>query len=114
MTGDIIKTLRREKGMTQKQLAQKVGTSDSTIKMIETNKNGLSAELLPKLADALGVEPSDLTKKESRIDSFTMELLEKLVKAGMIEDADDIKENELNLILYAIKKDIQRIKKDII
>jgi transcriptional regulator with XRE-family HTH domain len=113
MVGDIIKVLRLEKGMTQKQLAQKVGTSESTIKMIETNKNNPGAELLPKLADALGVKPSDLTEKENKTESFTMELLEKLVKAGIIEDANDIKENELNLILYAIKKDIQRIKKDI-
>ncbi len=115
MIGDKVKRLRHEKGLTQKELAKIVGISESTIKMIETNKNNPSLELLPKLANALEVDPAELLKedKEDKINSFTMELLEKLLREGLIDDPNDIKKEELNLILTAVKMDLMRIKKDI-
>lgn len=121
MIGDILRRLRKEKGLTQQALADKMGVSRETIKMIEGHINKPSLELLEKLSDFFGVLPSYLMGgevenkvkiKEKSQDSFTMELLEKLIDDGIIKDPNDIKEEELNLILAAVKMDIRRIKKD--
>lgn len=60
-TGEKLKRYRRGSGLTQKELAQKAGVTQSTVTQIET---GTIAEPRPrtltKLANALGVTPTDL------------------------------------------------------
>lgn len=52
-----IADLRKKKGMTQEELAEKSGVSRATICSIENGKNkGVSASTLTKLAEALGVK----------------------------------------------------------
>lgn len=66
MTGDRVKELRKLKGMTQKELADKLGLkSQTTIAAIEVNKNNLSSELLIKMADFFNVSTDYLLGKEA-------------------------------------------------
>ena len=60
--GNTIRALRKEKGWTQKMLAQKVGISHSTISRIEdySPSRRCSLEVLFKIADALEIELTDL------------------------------------------------------
>lgn len=53
MLGDKVKLLRKEMKITQQKLAETIGVSQSTIGMIEGNKQGASNETLIKLASTL-------------------------------------------------------------
>jgi ribosome-binding protein aMBF1 (putative translation factor) len=46
---------RMERGLTQQQLAERMGTSHSAISRIESGRHTTSAETLRRLAEALGV-----------------------------------------------------------
>jgi transcriptional regulator with XRE-family HTH domain len=52
--------LRRQKGLTQVQLAEKIGISEVMLNRIEKAKSSPGAELLFSLADALGVGADNL------------------------------------------------------
>lgn len=53
MLGDKVKLLRKGMKLTQQKLAETIGVSQSTIGMIEGNKQGASNDTLIKLATAL-------------------------------------------------------------
>jgi transcriptional regulator with XRE-family HTH domain len=58
--GDTLKDLREQRGMTQKELAEKLGSSKSTISMMENGKRFPSFDMLKNIASALNVAPSAL------------------------------------------------------
>ncbi|AGF54523.1 MULTISPECIES: helix-turn-helix domain-containing protein [Clostridium] len=53
MLGDKVKFLRKQMNITQQKLAETIGVSQSTIGMIEGNKQGASNDTLIKLANVL-------------------------------------------------------------
>lgn len=55
-----LKAWREFRKMSQEELGDKVGTSGSTISMLELGERGLSAKWLRKLAPALGTTPGHL------------------------------------------------------
>ena len=55
-----IAPLRERKGLTQEQLAQKLGVSRATVAMWETLKAWPSSEILPEMARILGVTIEEL------------------------------------------------------
>ncbi len=60
-TGEKLKRLRRGSGLTQAELADKAGISQSTIAQIETaERKTPHPRTLKKLAEALGAEPFEL------------------------------------------------------
>ncbi len=60
-TGEKLKRLRRGNGLTQVELADKAGVSQSTIAQIETGERKTPhPRTLTKLSEALGVEPFEL------------------------------------------------------
>ncbi|MBL7131391.1 MAG: helix-turn-helix transcriptional regulator [Candidatus Omnitrophica bacterium] len=54
-----LRTMRKQKGLTQLELAKKIGVSESYICQIENGKM-ISIKKLDKLAKALGCEAKDL------------------------------------------------------
>lgn len=118
MLGDKVKNLRKQKKLTQQELAKIVGLSQSTIGMIESNRQGASKETLIKLAKALDttvdylLSEEDASQKEAPI-----EKINKAVKKSKIEtiaahfegedftdeDIEDI-ENFIRFILSKKKK----------
>lgn len=57
----MIKTLRQEKGLSQKALAEQVGVTDAYITMLESGKRkNPSLDILKKLAKALDVPVTEL------------------------------------------------------
>ena len=78
MLGDKVKILRKEMKITQQKLAAAIGVSQSTIGMIESNKQGASNETLVKLASALNttvdsllsddIEKKDLHNKNTAVE----------------------------------------------
>lgn len=60
--GATVGTLRRQRQMTQDQLAAAVGISKRGVIRIEGGKTSLTVDILGRLADALGVRPSELLR----------------------------------------------------
>ena len=58
--GERIKTLRKQRGLTQEALAEKIGCTQETVVYYEHNKKHPSVEKIPLLAQALGVSINDL------------------------------------------------------
>jgi transcriptional regulator with XRE-family HTH domain len=75
--GPIIERLRTEAGVTQRDLAQRVGTTQAAISKIETGRTLPGLELLDRIATALGrsltltlgesPEPSSLEERRRRV-----------------------------------------------
>ncbi len=60
-TGEIVKAARKAKHLTQADLAEKTGLTDSYISMIETGRKKPSTEVLGKLADVLDISMDKIT-----------------------------------------------------
>jgi len=60
VTGNTIKTLREKKGMTQKQLGERISVSDKTVSKWETQKGLPDISLIEPLAQALSVSVAEL------------------------------------------------------
>lgn len=78
MLGENIKKIRIEKGLTQKELADKVGISGAFMSLIEKGANNPSDENLKKISDVLNVSVDDLKTRE--IETPTIELISLLIK----------------------------------
>lgn len=59
-----IKKIRKEKGLTQKQLGEKCKMSESTLRQYELGLRNPKLQTLTKIATALGVSLSDIMGKE--------------------------------------------------
>jgi len=57
--GDRIKQVREAKGISQKQLAKKIGVADSFINEVETGRKVLNEKFLEKISKVLGEEIED-------------------------------------------------------
>ena len=64
MLGKRIKYIRKQRGLTQEQLAEKVGIGTPNISYIECGKFAPAIDTLEKIAKILNVEPYELYKFE--------------------------------------------------
>ena len=82
-TGTFICILRKQKGLTQSQLAERIGVTDKAVSRWETGKGFPDVSLLQPLAEALGTsvtellagEPLTAEEKAARSDSALLEAL---------------------------------------
>lgn len=65
--GENIRRIRKEKGLTQKQLGERLNMTQSAIGQFENNKTSPKIETVDKIASALGVNIVDIMER------FTME-----------------------------------------
>ncbi len=61
LLGGKVRALRRQRNLTQTQLAERLGISASYLNLIEHNRRSLSAPLLIRLAEVLGLDLKDLS-----------------------------------------------------
>ena len=69
--GGLLRTLRREKGLTQRALAEQIGVSDRTISKWETGRGAPDVSLLSAVSDALGVNIEGILRGELRPEDCT-------------------------------------------
>lgn len=69
--GERLRELRTGAGLTQEQLAQRIGVSGPTVSNYETGYSRLSADDLPRVAEALGVHPAEFFLSEQGGDPAT-------------------------------------------
>ena len=85
-TGALIAQIRKEIGLTQKQLADKIGVSNATVSKWETAKGFPDISLLEPLAGALGISVSEILAGERLEDTEKTEnLLTELVDISVTE-----------------------------
>ena len=58
--GSFIKEIRKEKGLTQEQLADKLGVTRQTVSKLENNMSVPDADILSEMADVFDVSVSEL------------------------------------------------------
>ena len=58
-----VRTIRIQRGISQKELARRVGVSQAHISDIERNKRRASISVLLKIMEALKCEPTDIMKE---------------------------------------------------
>jgi len=63
--GEIISTLRKEKGMTQKNIADKLGITDKAVSKWERDVAFPDTATIPKLAEILGVSVEELMQAKA-------------------------------------------------
>ena len=63
--GEIISTLRKEKGMTQKDIAEKLGVTDKAVSKWEREIAFPDTATIPKLAEILGVSVEELLQAKA-------------------------------------------------
>ena len=67
--GEIISTLRKEKGMTQKELADRLHITDKAVSKWERGIACPDTQTIPKLAEILGVSVEDLLNAKALPDA---------------------------------------------
>ena len=68
-----IKELRKKRGLTQQQLAEKIGISQVHLGRLESNARSMDLEQVEKIAAALGVKPFDILPQEWQPEEITPE-----------------------------------------
>ena len=63
-TGNLIKKIRKERNMTQMELAESLGVTDRTISKWETGRGFPDVSLLKPLAETLGITVTELLEGE--------------------------------------------------
>lgn len=81
-TGQTIQKIRKEKGYTQKQLAEKCGMATGTIQQYELNKREPRQEQLRKIAEALDVS-IDYLKTGKSSDELWEEIMHNVYKSSI-------------------------------
>ncbi len=110
--GTTIKKLRRERDMTQEQLAEYLGITANSVSQWECDRTAPDISVLPALANIFEVTTDsllgvDVTKKTKKIDSFIAEAWEKCSsgdkEAALLRAKEGLKEfpNSFKLMLAA-------------
>ncbi len=68
--GENIRRIRKEKGITQKELGERLKMTQSAIGQFENDKTSPKKDTIEKIASALGVNPSELMKGDSIWEDF--------------------------------------------
>ena len=94
--GAFLKELRKEKGLTQAQVAEKFGTTDRSISRWETGRNLPDISLLVEIAEFYDIDVRELINGERRRDDMDKEVKE--VASAMAEYAGSEKSSLLKWV----------------
>lgn len=80
--GGFLKELRKEKGITQEQLAEIFGVSGRTVSRWETGSNMPDLDILIQIADYYGVEIREVLNGERKSESMSKEMEETVLEVA--------------------------------
>ena len=81
-TGSLLQELRREKGLTQEQLAEKTGVSRRTVSRWETGANMPDLDILIELADFYDIDLREILNGERKSEQMNEEMKETLLQVA--------------------------------
>ena len=85
-TGNFLKTLRKEKGLTQEQLAEKFNTTNRTVSRWETGINMPDLGVLVEMADFYDVDIKEIIDGERKSENMEREMKETLTSVAEFVD----------------------------
>lgn len=106
--GGRIKELRKKAGLTQQQLADKIGITYIQVGRYETGKSNPSADVLQKIADNLGTTGDFLMNGGNESQLADKELLEQFKEVELM-DEDDRSTVKTLIDAFITKKKVQRL-----
>ena len=92
--GRFIAACRKEKGMTQAQLAEKMGVSDRAVSKWETGKNMPDSSIMLDLCSELGITVNDLLNGRR----IAMENYKEIAEKTMLEMRESKEQNDRMLL----------------
>lgn len=98
-TGEFLKSLRKEKGVTQEQLAEVFGVSSRTVSRWENGVNMPDLSMLAEIADYYNVDIREIIDGERKSENMEKEIKETVLKAAEYTD------NEKMVLLKRIRKE---------
>ena len=81
--GETISLLRKEKGMTQSELAEKMNVTDKAVSKWERNLSCPDINSIPKLAEILGISVEELLKSQNK-DSSENNKIQEILNIALI------------------------------
>lgn len=101
-TGKFIASCRKEKGMTQAQLAEKMNITDRAVSKWETGKSMPDSSIMLELCNILGVTVNELLSGERiEMDNYEEKVNENLIEMKKKEE-NSLNKNALISIIYTI------------
>ena len=97
--GVFIAETRRQRGMTQKELAEKIGISDKTVSKWECGNSIPDISYLEALCDSLDIKVNELLSGERLTDGSYSEKAEENIMALIKENESSKKGSRLQLLL---------------
>ena len=97
--GESIKKHRNDRGMTQRELAEKCGYATGTIQQYENGKRQPRIEQLSKIAAALGVLPGDLLQDGLYPTTEELAAMKQAAETITDERQTEIEEKRLNNLI---------------
>lgn len=91
---DALKTLRKRKGMTQVELAERMGVEQATIQRWEAGKREPDIAALHKIADVLGASAGSLVNGDALLESGPRLYIKGVVQAGLWRPAIEMARDE--------------------
>ena len=101
-TGSFISQLRKEKGLTQKQLADAIGVTDKAVSRWETAKNYPDIELLEQIAHFFDVTVSELLEGKRIPKKNLADISENQVVEQIKNNKKKQKEISINYCCYTL------------
>lgn len=101
-TGALIRTLRKEKGLTQEQLAERFGVSRRSVSRWETGMNLPDLDLLIELADFYAVDLRELIDGERNVEIMNEETKETVMKVAEYANAESTRATKLVLVYFVL------------
>lgn len=111
--GKQLQIARKQAGLTQKELGEKIGVSKSAITSWETDARQPDIPTIKKLTESLGVSAEDLLeiKKAPPLDDTSEEAIERmmdfiqqgLVAGGFLCDGEDLDERYVRILVSVIR-----------
>ncbi len=89
--GVFLKELRKEKGMTQEQLAEQLNVSGRTVSRWETGNNMPDISLLVEISELFDVSISEIINGERKSENMNEELKETVLKVAEFSNEDKLK-----------------------
>ncbi len=99
-TGSFLKALRKEKGLTQEQLAEKLGVAGRTVSRWETASNMPDLSILIQLAEFYGIEVGEILDGERKDKDMDKEVKETLNKIA--DYSNDEKQKAVNVYKFSL------------
>lgn len=100
--GSFLKELRKEKGVTQEQLAERFFVSGRTVSRWETGSNMPDVDLLIRLADYYEVELRELLDGERRSENMNEEMKETVLKVADYSNEEKKKLSRRMCICFSV------------